>query len=120
MNPGDRAEVTRRFSADDVEAYVSLGGARPRSGTVPEPMIAALFSYLLGVRLPGAGTNYLKQSLEFRRAPAISELLTAHVEVTRLRPDKALVDLATVCVAESGEIICTGRALVRVKDVASA
>jgi len=115
MKVGDRAEIRRTFTKDEVASCVALGGA-PSAG-VPEPMIGALFSYLLGVRLPGPGTNYLKQSLNFERTAEIGAPLKASVEVTRLRPDKALADFATVCVNEKGETICTGRALVRVKDV---
>ncbi|MEL7029265.1 MAG: phosphate acetyltransferase [Pseudomonadota bacterium] len=117
MNLGDRAEIRRSFTASDVAAYVELGGEPPDGRTVPEPMIAALFSYLLGVRLPGPGTNYLKQSLNFTRPAAQAEKLIASVAITRLRPEKALADLETLCRNEAGEEICVGRALVRVKDV---
>lgn len=116
MKIGDSAQMTRAFSPADVQAYVALGGAPAPDGAAPEPMIAALFSYLLGVRLPGPGANYLKQSLQFECAAKIGEPLTASVEVTRLRPEKALVDFATRCVNRDGETVCGGRALVRVKD----
>lgn len=119
MKLGDKAKITRCFSADDVDAYIALGGAPTRSG-VPEPMIGALFSYLLGVRLPGPGTNYLKQSYEYVRPAKVGAALTASVEITRIRPEKAIVDFSTVCTDESGNVICTGRALVRVKDVGAA
>jgi acyl dehydratase len=115
MKLGDRAEIARTFTQDDVDAYIGLGGA-PSEG-VPEPMIGALFSYLLGVRLPGPGTNYLTQSLDFEHAAEIGAPLTASVEITQLRPEKALVDFATICRNAQGETVCTGRALVRVKDV---
>ena len=117
MKLGERAEIERRFTKEDVSDYVRLGGGEPAGATVPEPMIAALFSYLLGVRLPGQGTNYLKQSLRFNQAARIEEALRASVMITRLRPEKALVDLETICRNEAGDEICTGRALVRVKDV---
>ena len=38
------------------------------------------------------------------------------VEITRLRPEKHLVDLATTCTDDSGDVVCRGRALVMVKD----
>lgn len=84
---------------------------------VPEPLIGGLFSYLLGVDLPGFGTNYLKQELEFERPAPIGVPLIARVEITRLRPDKHLVDLATTCRDENGTAYCRGRALVLAKDV---
>ena len=117
MKTGDFAEVTRRFSHDDVAAYEALGGAPAISDELPEPLICALFSYLLGVKLPGVGTNYLKQDCDYRQPAAIGETLTARVEITRLRPDKNLVDLATTCRNSAGDLLCSGRALVYVGDV---
>ena len=116
MNLGASAEVSRTFSHADIKAYAALGDAAD-SDVVPEPMIAALFSYLLGVKLPGAGTNYLKQSLEFLHPGHPDTRLTARVEITRLRPEKALADLETTCKDDTGRLICRGRALVRIKDV---
>jgi len=40
------------------------------------------------------------------------------VEITRLRPEKDLVDLRTCCVGEDGKRVSEGRALVYVADVA--
>lgn len=117
MQLGDTQTLTRTFSRDDVGAYTALGGAAPQGDRVPEPMIAALFSCLLGVRLPGPGTNYLKQSLKFHHGAKVDSPLTARVTITRIREEKALVDLETVCKNADGKEICSGRALVRVKDV---
>jgi 3-hydroxybutyryl-CoA dehydratase len=114
---GQKAEMTRSFSAADVSRYASLGGHEPAPGDVPEPLVNALFSRLLGVELPGEGTNYLKQECEFFDAPRVGEALTASVEITRLRPEKDLVDLKTRCVGEDGNLISEGRALVYVADV---
>ncbi len=114
---GKAAETRRNFTAGDVADYVALGGQRPPDDEVPEPLIGAMFSYLLGVKLPGLGTNYLKQESEFNAAAYIDEPLIARVQITRLRPDKHLVDLSTTCRNSSGDLICTGRALVYVGDV---
>lgn len=116
MKTGDKAVIERRFSEDNLAAYRALGGAGAEN-CVPEPMIAALFSYLLGVKLPGPGTNYLKQSIEFHAPAPVGAPLTAGVEITRMRPEKSLVDLATICRDEDGRLIASGRALVLVKDV---
>jgi hypothetical protein len=114
---GQVAEVTRRYSAADIDDYVALGGHRPPRDTVPEPLVNALFSYLLGVRLPGQGTNYLKQESDFFETANVADLLHARVEITRLRPEKHLVDLLTTCTTAEGNRICEGRALVYVADV---
>ncbi|WP_244614915.1 phosphate acetyltransferase [Pukyongiella litopenaei] len=116
MEVGQTATISRSYTADDLAGFADLSGATP-GDHVPEPLIAALFSYLLGVRLPGSGTNYLKQELRFH-APAPTEAeLTATVEITRLRPEKHLVDLWARCVAPDGTLICEGRSLVKARDI---
>ena len=114
---GQVAEITRSYSAGDVDNYVALGGHRPAGDVVPEPLVNALFSYLLGARLPGQGTNYLKQENDFFELAKIGDQLCARVEITRLRPEKQLVDLLTTCVTVDGRRVCEGRALVYVADV---
>lgn len=116
MQLGDRVEIVRTYRVADAVGFAELAGAR--SGAmdhVPEPLIAALFSYLLGVKLPGPGTNYLKQEMSFLAQVRWGSPLTASVEVTRLRPEKNLVDLATVCVQADDTLVCRGRALVLFK-----
>jgi len=115
---GQRAELTRSYTQEDMTEFAALAGEGASVPlTVPGPLIGGLFSYLLGVKLPGRGTNYLKQSLEFLVPAPVGEPLTASVTITRLRPEKHLVDLETVCEAADGTRICQGRALVYVEDV---
>ena len=117
MKIGDSAEVTRTFRQQDLEEYSVLSGHDATSAQIPEPLIGALFSYLLGVKLPGLGTNYLKQETRFQTGSKVGEVLRARVEVTRLRPDKQLVDLATTCRNADGKTVANGRALVYVGDL---
>lgn len=117
MMVDDEVFVTRAFTQADVDAYAALGGPSAAPGEVPDPLIGALFSYLLGVHLPGRGANYLKQQSEYLAPARIGDPLTATVAITRLRPDKALVDLDTVCTDSAGRILCRGRALIHADDV---
>ena len=117
MKVGDSASVSRTFSHRDIQDYARLSGHDAGREQVPEPLIGALFSYLLGMRLPGLGTNYLKQETRFAGTALTGEVLTAQVEVTRLRPDKQLVDLATTCRRPDGRLAASGRALVYVGDL---
>ena len=114
---GQSAEVTRRFSASDVAGYIALGGHEPRHCELPEPMIDSMFSYLLGVKLPGIGTNYLKQDTRYLVPAEVDEALTARIVITAVRPEKRLVDFETTCQNASGKLVCRGRALVYVADV---
>ncbi|WP_297735285.1 phosphate acetyltransferase [uncultured Maricaulis sp.] len=117
---GQSAMTQRAFSEQDAAELHALTGAPLTDNVVPEALINGLFSYLLGVDLPGEGTNYLKQESRFLAPAPLGEPLTARVEITRLRPDKQLVDLATTCVTTRGQTIAEGRALVLARDVAGA
>ncbi|MEJ8567323.1 hypothetical protein [Elongatibacter sediminis] len=126
MKIGDQARLQRAFSPADVTDYRAVSGHEvKRDGNraedvpevVPEPLIGALFSCLLGMHLPGMGTKYLKQETRFHGEARAGETLTAEVRITRIRPDKHLVDLETSCTGADGRSIASGRALVHVSDV---
>ena len=119
---GDKASLTRVFADEEVADFRALVGARKRSTlvtAVPSALIGGLFSTLLGTRLPGRGTNWMKQTLRHRAPAAVGEKLTATVEIVRLRPEKRLINLRVVCMAASGALICDGEALVLCKEMAS-
>jgi acyl dehydratase len=119
LSRGQRAELCRVFTAADAAEYAALSGEPVEAGAVPEPLIGGLFSCLLGTQLPGHGTNWLKQRLTFQRPASIGAVLTASVEVIRLRPEKDLVNLRTVCVDDEGRTVAEGEALVLVRDIVS-
>lgn len=128
---GQRVETRRAFTAADLAAYGDLtGDTNPlftdsdyaRQGgfmgpLVPGALLGGLFSFLLGTQLPGRGTNYLKQRLLFSAPACADQELTASVEIVRLRPEKQLVNLYTLCTSPAGKIVCDGEALVWVSDV---
>ena len=101
-------------------AAVEESGSAPESEAataVPGPLLAGMISDLLGTRLPGRGTNWLKQKVSYPAVANVGEVITAVVEITRLRPDKDLVNLRTTCTNPVGTIVCEGEALVLVKDL---
>lgn len=126
---GQEARASRTFTADDVAAYRALSGDvglrfspanSSEVATVPGPLLSGIFSNLLGTQLPGPGTNWLKQSLHYPHPAYVGEVVTAVVQVTRLRPEKALVNLRTTCETTAGGVVCEGEALVLVKDLEQA
>jgi acyl dehydratase len=128
---GQKASVRRTYTHSDLDDYAELTGdsnplysdsrfARVNGfdgAIVPGPLLGALFSYLLGTRLPGRGTNWLKQRLSFKRAAYPLVEITAMVEVVRIRPEKNLVNLRTTCQDPTGALVCEGEALVAVRDL---
>jgi acyl dehydratase len=128
---GQRAEIQRTFTADDLSEYADLvcdtnpihsdalyaRQAGLQGPIIPGGLLGGLFSYLLGTRLPGQGTNYLKQRLAFAAPACADEELAASVEIIRIRSEKQLVNLRTLCTNSAGEIVCHGDALVLVSDV---
>lgn len=122
---GQRAAITRVFTPADVAEYVALtGDTSLRFGPgademcVPGPLLGGMISDLLGTRLPGPGTNWLKQRFTFLAPAKLGQEITAAVEIVRLRPEKDLVNLRTICTNPAGEVVCRGEALVLVKDLA--
>lgn len=131
LRPGMSASTTRTFDIADLDEYGDLSGDRNpifrddvearmrgfKSRIVPWPLLAGMFSDLLGTRLPGRGTGWMKQQLRYPSVAHPGEALTATVAITRLRADKELVNLATRVSAADGRVICDGEALVLVRNL---
>lgn len=109
---GRSRSLRRGFSDADLASYGALTGDACPPGEVPEPLVAGLFSALLGVHLPGRGTNYLKQTLRAVSPARIGEEVVATVEVVRVVPQKRLVYLVTTCRGADGRTVAEGEALV--------
>jgi acyl dehydratase len=115
---GQRAERVRTLGPADVADLIELVDDphphyRDDHPLAPPALLGGMISDLLGVTLPGPGTNWLKQHYRFHRPVPAGTKVRASVEIIRLRPEKHLVDLSTVCETEQG-VALTGRALVLV------
>ena len=128
---GAMASDERAFTLADLDEYGDLVGdrnpifrddraARMRGfngRVVPGPLLAGMFSDLLGTRLPGRGTGWLKQALRYPAPAYPGEKLIATVAITRLRANKELVNLSTRVLAVDGRLVCDGEALVLVRNL---
>jgi len=99
---------TNPLHLDEAFAARSSFGKRIAHGILP----AGLISAVLGTKLPGAGTIYLSQSLEFLKPVFVGDILTANVEVTSISEDKPIVTLNTWVNNQDGVKVLTGKATV--------
>lgn len=114
---GQSASLTRTFTAEDVAEYRALTGDVTSPESVPGPVLGGLLSCLLGTQLPGRGTNWLKQSYRWLATAPIGEAITVTATITRLRPDKYLVNLHAAFKTASGVVVGEGETLVGVSDL---
>lgn len=123
---GDAAEFTKTVSESDVylfagvtgdlnpahlnEAYAKTTFFKTR---IAHGMLSAGFiSAVLGMQLPGPGTIYLRQELNFTAPVRIGDTVTARVEVTERNVEKNRLRLKTTCTNQDGTVLADGEALV--------
>jgi len=130
LNPGDKASRTQTITDDMIRAFAELTGdtnpvhlddayaAGTRFGRrIAHGMIAAgLISATLANDLPGPGTVYLSQSLQFKAPVYPGDTITATVEVKSVRPDKPIVTLVTFCNNQDNVVVLEGEAVVLVSE----
>jgi 3-hydroxybutyryl-CoA dehydratase len=128
---GDAATRTKTVTDEDIRAFAELSGDRNpvhlddeyAAGTrfgrrIAHGMLAAsLVSATLANELPGRGSVYLSQTLRFVAPVFPGDTVTARVEVTKVREDKPVVTLETVCTNQRGEKLIEGEAVVLLTEV---
>jgi 3-hydroxybutyryl-CoA dehydratase len=76
-------------------------------------LTASVISAAIANKLPGPGTIYLRQTLEFKAPVRAGDTVRANVTVRELLKEKKLVWLNTVCTVKD-TVVITGEALVKV------
>ncbi len=71
---------------------------------------SSIFSKILGIHMPGYGTIYLKQEMNFRRPMYVDMVYTCVVEILEIEKNKAR--LSTKILNENNEIMIDGFAVV--------
>lgn len=128
LNAGDTASRTQTISDEMIRTFAELTGdtnpvhlddayaAGTRFGRrIAHGMIAAgLISATLANDLPGPGTVYLSQTLQFKRPVFPGDTITARIEVKNVRTDKPIVTLSTICINQENKVVLEGEAVVLV------
>jgi len=125
---GERASLAKTITEDDVNACAELFGdynpihvdkeyaRQSRFGRriAHGVFTGGLISAVLGNKLPGPGSIYLSQQLDFRAPVYIDDTITATVEVVSWRPDKRIITLKTDCYNQDEKQVATGKAVLLV------
>lgn len=128
FNVGDSAEISKQITEADIEAFAEVTGdynpihldeefaKTTRFGRrIAHGMLtASLISSVLANKLPGEGSVYLGQSLQFVAPVFPGDEVTARVTVKEVRDDKPILKLDTICVNQRDETVIRGEATVLV------
>ena len=75
-------------------------------------LTASFISTIIGTMLPGPGSIYMRQEVNFTAPVKIGDTVTAIVEVAEILTEKKRVRLKTTCVNQEGTTVVDGEALV--------
>jgi len=123
---GDSAEFSKTISESDIYLYAGItGDFNPAhinetyaAGTVFETriahgmLLAGIICSVVGTQLPGPGTIYVRQELDFLAPVRIGDTVTARVEVKGIAIEKNRVALKTTCIKQDGTLTLAGEAIV--------
>ena len=126
LHLGDTAEFSKTISESDIYLYAGITGdfnpahinetyasktffkTRIAHGMLPGGFISAI----LGNQLPGHGTLYIRQEMNFLSPVRIGDTIVARAEVIEILPEKNRVRLKTTCMNQDGTLVLEGEALV--------
>jgi 3-hydroxybutyryl-CoA dehydratase len=126
LKVGDSAQFAKTVTESDIYLFAGItGDLNPAhinevyakttlfKGRIAHGMLSAGFiSAVLGTILPGPGTVYLHQELNFLDPVRIGDTITARVEVVQKLVKKNQVRMHTYCTNQDGRMVVEGEALV--------
>lgn len=128
---GDTATISKTITDEAIRQFADLVGdhnsvhlddefsKKTRFGRrIAHGMLSAsLISTCIGTQLPGNGAIYLRQSFKFVAPVYPGDTVTARVTITKVRDDKPIVTLETICVNQNEELVVKGEAVVLVDEL---
>jgi acyl dehydratase len=123
---GDEVELTRTVTEEDVRRFAEISGDQNLIHTDKEfagktrfkkpishgMFTASLFSNLIGNVLPGNGSLYLTQDLNFKKPVFIGDTIRAKLTVLRKVDGPKILVLKTTASNQNDEVVLTGKAQV--------
>jgi 3-hydroxybutyryl-CoA dehydratase len=126
IKTGDAAEFAKTISESDIYLYAGVtGDLNPahineayaektffKTRIAHGMLTAGFISAILGTKLPGPGTIYMKQELKFLAPVRIGDTITARAEVIEVISEKNRIKLRTTCTNQEGTVVLDGEAVV--------
>ncbi len=123
---GQTAQFSKTISESDVYLYAGItGDFNPahineayaektafKTRIAHGMLTAGFISNLLGTQLPGPGSIYMQQTLNFMAPVVIGDTVTATVEVIEILTKKKRVRMKTSCTNQEGTVVLDGEALI--------
>lgn len=131
MTTGDKYQHSFQFSQKDVIRFAEVSGDNnplhldaefAASTPFKKPIIhgilgASIFSNVIGTKFPGAGSVYVKQSLEFLRPMFVDAAYEARFEIVSINGDKHTAEISTEIIdAQTKKVTTRGVAVVMNKE----
>lgn len=127
---GMNASVENTVTESDIQSFAAITGdhnpvhldegfaaTTPFKGRISHGMLTAGYiSAVFGMRLPGPGSIYISQTLNFRRPVRIDDRITTTVKVAELFPEKRRVLFECVCINGEGKAVLQGEATLMVPE----
>ena len=122
---GQRAELTREVSKQDIEMFTAISGDRnplhydeerakaTKFGgiIVQGGVTSAILNAVVAEKLPGPGTVFLHVDWSFKAPVRPGDKITGAVEVIKVRTDKPMTELKTTVRRIDGTVVLEGEAL---------
>ena len=129
FSAGEQASLTKTVTESDVTTFAGLIGDHNPIHTDEEyarksrfgkrvahgVFTGGLISAVLGNKLPGPGSIYLSQQLEFLAPVFIGDTITAVVEVISWRPEKRIITFKTDVYNQEEKQVVTGQSVLLVE-----
>ncbi len=126
LKVGESAEFSKTISESDVYLYAGVtGDLNPahineeyakktffKTRIAHGMLSAGLISTVLGNQLPGPGSVYIRQELNFLAPVHMGDTVTARAEVIEILSEENRVKFKTSCVNQNGVTVLDGEAVV--------
>ncbi len=125
INIGDTASISKVITSEMIEKFAEISGddnpvhldeefakttvfgERVAHGI----LVTGLISNVLGRKLPGYGSIYVSQSVQFMRPVKIGDEITATIEIIEKDERRGTCKCKTTCTNQLGKVVIRGEAV---------